>query len=948
MPTFVKKTLFLYFLFFSFLASAQRKLLIKGSIMGEENQAMPFATVNLLNPKDSSVVGNQLSGEDGSFTFQNLVRQDYLLKISVVGYISAFQLVVFDKQETIDVGKIGIKSAENILNEVVVVGNKEPIAIKKDTLEFDASVLKSQQNDNLEDLLKKVPALEIDENGSIKTQNKVVRKIYVDGKEFFGNDPQLALKNLPAEAIDKIQVIEKKTDQAEFSGVDDGEREMVVNVTLKNTHKKGTIGFVSAAGVPPLGSTEGYYNAKTSVSRFSPSKQFSIIGLFNNLNQQSFTPQDASNFSSLNTQSNRGGGGGNGGGGSATVNLPIVVGKRPGIITTEGAGFNFNNQYAIKSSLQSSYFFNASHTDLVRNLLRQSFLPAKTINTDQNTRQNRDNQNHRFNATLTHQFNERNNIKFITGVNTVLGDALSSSLSKINTTTAGNSVENNANRKVFNHSQGLSFNNSILLRHRFGLPRRTISLNGVLNFNQDKNNDSTNTINQNQNNGVLVERVINQENDRQTSQQNRRLQVAFTEPLSKNGTFEANYAYQQNLNRSDFRVWDIVNGSSIANAKLSNAFNSNFNFQQIGFKINNETKEKTFTVGVFYQKSVLESILKRGIDNALERSFQNILPSLRYSFRKDASKEKGKEKGRVKSNSTTFEYNTAVNEPSVRDLQPITINNNPQNITLGNPNLKPEYTHRLLMNKNVFNAKTFTNFGINGNINYTQNAISYAQTVSETLVRTTQPVNLPYRWNANIGINYSFAVGKQKNKLRLNLSPRYLVSQGNSLVNGVNNLNTQNQYRGDFKITYLTDKINFVFNTNYQKSFIEYSVNKEFNQTFSVFKNTTDLRWKVTKEITLAADFDYTYYQSSRLTTNLPPIPILNVAVKHLFLKNNRGELMLSVQDVFKRNVYLSQRSDENFFEIDRSNAISRYFLLTFTYTVRNQGGRKNKSNFLK
>ena len=264
----------------------------------------------------------------------------------------------------------------------------------------------------------------------------------------------------------------------------------------------------------------------------------------------------------------------------------------------------------------------------------------------------------------------------------------------------------------------------------------------------------------------------------------------------------------------------------------------------------------------------------------------------------------------------------------------------PQNIFLGNPDLKPEYIHRLIINENIFNPKTFTNIGVSGNLNYTQNAIGYAQTVNQTLVRTTQPINLPYRWNGNIGFSYSFSVGKQKNKLRFSVNPRYLVSQGNSLVNSINNLNTQNQYRGDFKITYLTDKINFVFNTYYQKSIVDYSVNKEFNQTFSVFKNTTDFRWKLSKEFTIATDFDYTYYQSSRLKSNLKAIPIWNIAVKHLFLKNNRGELMLSVQDVLKRNIYLSQRSDENFFEIDRSNAISRYFLLTFTYTVRNQGKR--------
>lgn len=933
----MKKALILLFMLTSSLVIAQQKSTVKGIVVDESGQPIPFATISVLAAKDSSTIANQFTKENGAFEFSGLSMANYLFKISVVGYSTTFQ--AFSLTETItDLGKVQVKNADNVLNEVVVKGNKEPVAVKKDTLEFDAGVLKPQQNDNLEDLLKKVPALEIDENGGIKTQNKVIKKIYVDGKEFFGNDPQLALKNLPAESIEKIQVVEKKTEQAEFSGVDDGEREMVINVTLKNTHKKGTMGFASVAGVPPLGSTNGYYNAKTSINRFSPSEQFSVIGLFNNLNQQGFTPQDAANFSSLNAQSNRGGGNN----ASANVNLPIVVGKRPGVISTEGAGFNYNNQYAKKSSLQSSYFFNASHTDLVRNLFRQSFLPAKTINTDQNTNQNRDNFNHRLNATLTHQFDERNLLKFTTALNTVSGNAFTNSLSKVSTLTAGDTVENNSNRTVRNHSQGISFNNNLLLRHRFALPRRTVSLNAVFNLNNDKNNDSTNTLNQNQVNGSIVEGIIKQENDRQTTQQNQRIQVAFTEPLAKTMTLEGNYAYQKNINRSNFDVWDIVNNNLVQNFTSSNAYSSNFNFQQAGFKVNNETKEKTFMVGVFYQKSILQSIVKRASDNVLERSFQNILPSLRYSFRKNAAKSTDKNtKTNNRNNSITFEYNTAVNEPSVRDLQPITVNNNPQNIVLGNPDLKPEYIHRLIINENSFNPKTFTNIGINGNLNYTQHAIGYAQTVSETLVRTTQPVNLPYRWNANLGFYYNFSVGKQKNKIRFSISPRYLVSKGNNMVNGINNLNTQNQYRGDFKITYLTDKINFVFNTNYQKSFVEYSVNKEFNQTFSVFKNTTDFRWKITKEFTFATDFDYTYYQSSRLSTNLRPIPILNVAVKHLFLKNNRGELMLSAQDVFKRNIYLSQRSDENFFEIDRSNTLSRYFLLTFTYMVRNQQGSK-------
>ncbi|WP_064196197.1 MULTISPECIES: outer membrane beta-barrel protein [Emticicia] len=927
----MKKTLMLLFMLFSSLVFAQPKSVVRGIAIDENNQVLPFATISVLVTKDSSNISSQLTKENGSFEFILSNSKSYLLKISVVGY----QTTVFPftiQGDFTDLGNVLVKSADNVLNEVIVKGNKEPVAVKKDTLEFDAGVLKPQQNDNLEDLLRKVPALEIDENGGIKAQNKVIKKLYIDGKEFFGNDPQLALKNLPAESIEKIQVVEKKTEQAEFSGVDDGEREMVINVTLKDSHKKGTFGFGSVAGFPKFDNSPDFYNAKTSINRFSPSEQFSVIGLLNNLNQQGFTPQDAANFSSLNSQSNRGGGGGN----AANVNLPIVVGKRPGIVSTEGAGLNYNNQYAKKSSFQSSYFFNAGHTDLLRNLFRQSFLPSKTINTDQNTQQNRDNNNHRLNAILTHHFDEKNLLKLTTSVNTVAGDALTNTLSKISTFSLGDTVVNTSNRTVRNHSNGQNYNNSLLLRHRFSLPRRTISLNAVFNLNKDTNSDSTNTLNRNQVNGAIVERTINQENLRKTKQQNQRIQIAYTEPLAKNMTLEGNYAYQQNINSSNFDVWDIVNATFVQNNVLSNAYSSRFDFQQAGFKLNNETKEKTLMVGVFYQKSILQSIVKRASDNVLERRFQNILPSMRYSFRRNADNKNL----RKVNNNVTFEYNTAVSEPSVRDLQPITVNNNPQNIFLGNPDLKPEYVHRLFLNDNIFNPKTFTNIGISGNLNYTQNAIAYAQTVSETLVRTTQPVNMPYRLNANLGMNYTFSIGKVKNRMRITISPRYLVSQGNSLVNGVNNLNTQNQYRGDFKFTYLTDKINFIVAANYQKSFVTYSVNQEFNQTFSILKNTTDLRWRITKEFTLATDFDYTYYQSSRLNNALKPIPILNVAVKHLFLKNNRGELMFSVQDVFKRNIYLSPRSDENFFEIDRSNTLSRYFLLTFTYTVRNQGKR--------
>lgn len=899
---------------------------IKGIIVDETTEPLPSASVALLNQKDSSIVKSMLSENDGTFFFSKVIAKNYALKISFIGYETKI-IPIKKSNHDIDLGNILLKNIGNLLNDVVVKADKEPISVKKDTLEFDATVLKPQANDNLEDLVKKVPTLEIDENGVLKTQTKTIRKVMVDGKEFFGNDPNLALKNLPAEAIEKIQVIEKKTDAAEFAGIDDGEREVILNVSLKKTHKKGTIGFASAGWFPKVEADKNdYYNLKTSINRFSSKNQFSVIGFYNNINLQGFTPQDVSNFANLNRQQNRGNNGASSNP-NTNVNLPIVVGKRPGLIQSTGFGLNYNNQYAEKSSLQSSYFFNQSTTQLSRDLERQSFLPDREILTNQKVNQFRENGNHRLNFTLNHEFSPKNTIRVITNLNLVNGNAETESDTKIKTTTASNQVENKSIRRVQNVSDGQSINTNVLFRHRFERPRRIVSLNLVHSLNHDKSNDSTNTKNQNFVNGQTTFREINQVNERKTNQNSNRIQLSYTEPIAPKLSLEGSYAYQFNTNNSDFMVWDLVNNLPKINSTLSNSFKNEFIFQQTGLKLNREAKENTWVVAGFYQSSLLKSYVKRGTDNTLRRNFENFLPMFRYTFRKSNTK------------STTFEYNTSVNEPSVKDLQPITINNNPQNIFVGNPDLKPEYSHRITLTENYFKPKTFQNLNINGSFNFIRNSISYAQFINETLARTTKPVNTAFRWNTNLNVNYTFPLStKYKNRLRLSVNPRWFYAERNSLINGIENLNSQNQWNGILKLTFLTDKINLVVNQNFQKTFAKYSVNTEYNQNFSIFRSNIDFKWNFTKKTAIATEFDFTNFQNSRFTNVQSNIPILNFSLKQLCLKNNRGEISASVQDLFNRNIYFSQRSDDNFFELERSNTLGRFYMISFMYSVKRQG----------
>lgn len=919
----IKKAIILLFILSN---GAMAQINIKGIIVDETSQSLPSASVALLTSKDSTVVKSVLSQPDGSFLFSKVQLRNYVLKISFIGYES--KIITLERSsDDIDLGNIPLKNIGNLLNDVVVKADKEPLSIKKDTLEFDATVLKPQANDNLEDLVKKVPTLEIDENGVLKTQTKTIRKVMVDGKEFFGNDPNLALKNLPAEAIEKIQVIEKKTDAAEFAGIDDGEREVILNVSLKKTHKKGTIGFASAGWFPKVEAQKtDYYNLKTSINRFSSKNQFSVIGFYNNINLQGFTPQDVSNFANLNRQQNRGNSGASSNP-NTNVNLPIVVGKRPGLIQSTGFGLNYNNQYGEKSSLQSSYFYNQGSTNLIRDLERQSFLPEKEILTNQKVNQVRDNGNHRLNFTVNHEFSPKNTIRLISNVNIVSGNAETESDTKIKTTTATNQVENKSLRRVLNFSDGQSINNNVLFRHRFERPRRIMSLNLVHSINHDKSNDSTNTKNQNVLNGQTTLKEINQFNERKTNQNSNRIQISYTEPIALKLSLEGSYAYQLNINNSDFMVWDIVNNLPQINVNLTNSFKNEFIFQQTGLKLNRELKDKTWVLAGFYQASLLKSYVKRGTDNTLRRTFENFLPMFRFTFRESNTKN------------TTVEYNTSVNEPSVKDLQPITINNNPQNIFVGNPDLKPEYNHRFTLTQNYFRPKTFQNLNINGNLNFVKNAISYAQFISETLARTTKPVNTAFRWNTSLNLNYTFPLSKKhKNKFRLSINPRWFYAERNSLINGIENLNSQNQWNGLMKLTFLTDKINLVINQNFQKTFAKYSVNTEYNQHFSIFKSNIDLKWNFTKKTAIATEFDFTNYQNSRFASIQRNIPILNFSLKQLCLKNNRGEISASVQDFFNRNIYFSQRSDDNFFELERSNTLGRFYMISFMYSVKRQG----------
>src|SRR6478736_7417252 len=346
--------LFLSLIICSSSAFAQ-KFVITGQVLDSLSNPLPSATVMLLNPKDSSLVNFSVSDARGVFEMKNVNRGSYQVKVTFVGLAPFTKNISTSENSVVDVGRLKMEPLTKQLDEVVIV-DKAPVTVKRDTIEFNAGSFKTKANANVEDLLKKLPGVEVETDGTVRAQGEQVQRVTVDGREFFGRDPKLATRNLPADAVDKVQVFDKKSDQSTFTGIDDGQREKTINLELKEEKRTGAFGnMMGGAG------TEDRWQGKASINRFAKGQQLSFLGMGNNVNEQGFSMDDYMNFSGGSSQMMAGGGGSMRVqlGGDNQNGVPLNFGGRQnGIVTNYAGGLNFNRDFSTKTKMTSSYFYN--------------------------------------------------------------------------------------------------------------------------------------------------------------------------------------------------------------------------------------------------------------------------------------------------------------------------------------------------------------------------------------------------------------------------------------------------------------------------------------------------------------------------------------------------------------------------------------------------------------
>jgi hypothetical protein len=899
-----------------------QRFAIKGVVNDTLNNALPSSTVMLLHKSDSSLVNFAVTNPEGKFEIKNITKGDFILKITFMGYFPYFKSLNFkEDSKDLDLGLISMKPLTKELMELTILGERDPIKIKKDTIEYNAGSFKTRPNASVEELLKRLPGLEVENDGTITAQGETVRRVTVDGKEFFGRDPKIATRNLTADAISKVQVVDQKSEQAQFTGIEDGVREKTINLELKEDKKNSTFGKMMAGA-----GTAGRFESRVNLNRFSKGNQLSFLGMGNNVNEQGFSVNDYMNFTGAAAQMAGGGAMRFEFNNNNQAGVPLNFGGRPnGIMNSYAGGINFSQKVNKNTDANGSYFLNHQGHVLNRDVQRENFFPSGNIKSNQNSLQNTTNTNHRANLTVEHKIDSANSIR----LNTYFGYTQNSNDTRSESTTMNseNAIINEGDRLSYSDGTGLNLNSNLLYRHKFKKKGRTFSATNTLQISQNLSEgglDALNTF------STGRQDLIKQINSSDNKFQSWGTQLAFTEPLGKKRYLEASYNFSQNLNQANREVFDIEENTQTFNDNLSNRFNSNYTYHRAGLNFRMVKKKYNLVMGSAFQNTDLTGNMFH-LDETISRNFRNFLPNARLNFDLPNNKRLG------------VNYLTSVQEPTIQQLQPAIINNDPLNIYVGNPELIPAYTHQMQLNFNLFNATNFLNFFSMANIMYTTNAIINAQSFDELMVRTTMPVNVRDNLNANAFFNFSFPVKRLNSRFHLGSNLRH--NRGINLLNDIESNININAISGNLRYEYKYKEIfDIALRGNLSLNQSSYEFNAAQNQFFYNRTFGSEGNFYFLKNYHFNSTFEYMMFDNpgTGFSQNLP---LWNMSLSANVLKGKKGEIRLSGVNLLNQSMGINQVANINYIEQERLNNLGRYFMLSFTYSLNKQlnpfgGGR--------
>jgi len=896
-----------------------QNLTIQGNLKDSiANRALNSATVSLVYAKDSSLVSFSRTNEAGVFNFKNVAPGNYLISVSYVGYVPKWVPVLTGTDKTVEMGLIYMNDV-NSMSTVTVTARRPPVVINGDSVEFNSENFKTAPNAVVEDLLKKMPGMEVDKAGGITVNGKKVTKVFVNGKEFFTGDPMMATKNLPADAVDKIQVYDRKSDQAMFTGIDDGSEETAINLKLKKDRNRSTFGKLNGgAGTPSV------FDAQGNVNVINNEEQFSAIGGANNTNRQNFSGRNIVNFSG-------GGGGRPGAGAGVTVNFSgggsgETDANAQGIADTYSIGGNYSNLF---NSKKTEFNANLSVSDVTRNnnsfSKTQNLTPGNAFNRDSKSNSIAGNKQQNFASTIDHKVTDNFSFRFTPS----LGLQQTTNYSEDSTQTYltnGNLLNSNTTISS-SASDAVNAASTLLLRKKFAKKGRTLSSTITQSFNRSNStgNQFTEQLSY-LNNKLTNDSILDQQNIRKGENTSYSANLIYTEPLGKKSLLEFNTYLSKSIGSSSRRIFDRNDATDtydLLNTRLTNEFNSEYTYSGGGMSYRSNQKKYNFSTGVSLQKAVLdgENISAK---TKLSQSFQDILPNA--TFRYNFSQTKN----------LNVDYRTSTNQPSITQLQPVLDQSNINRQSIGNPDLKRSYVHNL--NVRFFSSKILAgkSFFSTLNASTTNNSIVNYDSVLPNRTILTRPVNVNGAYRINGSMNYGFGIKKLKSRLSFGLNAG--LNNNISYANGILNTIVTKSTGPSMSYSYIVDDvIDINLTARYSFSNTNNAVNPTLNTNFLTKVFGADMTNYLPFNIVLNQSFNYAI-NTGRAEGFNTAIPIWNASFSKFFMKNKRAEIKMSAFDLLNKNIGISRNVSQNQI-VDRSyNVISQYFMLTFTYSLQKSG----------
>lgn len=909
---------------------------VKGTVTGTvidggDKSPVMQATVQILSAADSTMVTGNITDFDGNFSLSAKPGK-YLLKVSFVGYKPEYKQIALTKQKMkVALGNIELNSDAIMLEGAVIVAQAPEVTAVADTLVYNSSAYRLPEGSALEELVKKLPGAEIDDNGNITINGKSITKIMIDGKEFFADDPSIALKNLPVNIVDKVRAYDKQSDMAQATGIQDGEEETVLDLSVKPGMNKGWFGNADVAG-----GTEDRYSAKVLLNRFYGPNQFTVIGSSNNVNDNSFP--------------------GGGGGGWRRQN---------GLNTIHMGGFNFATETK-KWKNNGSVNFNLKNSDIRSKSASETFV-SSTNSSFTNAMTAQDNKNLNLTADFRLEWNPDTMTMVLFRPRFQLGDTDDGSDSKTYTFNedpgystdelmqAGNltdlvdesTIVNTIARNSLSRSNSLSLGGSLMVNRRLGKQGRNITFRGSYNY-TDSQSEQFSTSETNYYQKSLEEQleILNRYITTPTKSYNYSARFAYSEPIFKNMFLQFSYNFQYKKNTSVNSTYDMANDwtvndgvagqtDGVYNADLSKSATYNYYNHQVDVSYRWITDKSQFNIGMSFQPQNTELDYKKGeLDTVSVRKVFNLTPTLdfRYKFSKTSQ--------------LRVDYRGRSSQPSMTDLLPITDNTDPLNIRVGNPNLKPSFTNTLRVMYNTFNMQTQR--GIMTHLNYsnTLNSVSSRRTYDETTGGyITKPENINGNWNLFGMFGANMALKNKKYTINTFTTARYnnIVSYISTKDASDSDKNTTKQlnlgerlrgtYRGDWWEVSLNGSLNYMHSRN---SYQESSNMDTYQFSYGASTNI-NLPWNMVISTDLSQNSRRGYTDDSMNRDEL----LWNAQISQNFLKGNAATVSIQFYDILRnqsnvsRAISAAMRSDTEY------NAIYSYCMVHFIYRLNVFGGKQ-------